>query len=185
LRTPRFHIRTLMLVVAGIALLMGGAIEWSNYQKWAGEDEYERYCRESEAVSDREATDCRLKDATQVPYAGFAARQQALWGGAGAVLPPPYVPPPGKKAPASWLDEASVHADQAMRWRRDAIEHHRMKLVYQRPWYPNPRAVRVIGTVVVILAILFGSDRGVKAVVRLALGRPKRARSSSNPPPLV
>jgi hypothetical protein len=44
MRTLRFRLRTLMAFVAGVALIIGGAIEIGNHQRWARSRSLERHC---------------------------------------------------------------------------------------------------------------------------------------------
>jgi hypothetical protein len=121
-----------MLAVAGIALLMGGAIEWSNYQKWAGEAELERMYLGYAVEHDRETAACRVKAVRNEPYAAILTRRRARRGGEGPV-PPPF--PPWTKAPAAWLEEGPLHADAAESWRGRAAKQHLKKMKYQRFWF--------------------------------------------------
>ena len=131
---PRFRLRTLMVVVAGIALLMGGVIEWSNYQRWAVEDDHERLYLVYAAEYDREAANCRVKAANKEPYVAFLLRQQhiGMWT---RLVPPPRLPP-GTEASALWAEEAAFHNEDATRRRTHAAEHHQKKMEYQRFWFP-------------------------------------------------
>jgi hypothetical protein len=176
MRLRRFRIRTLMILVALIAIAIGGPVQWWENVKWAREEGLEQHCLERAADEYREAANCWEKAAKGEPYVAVAPPR-------GVAQPPPVI---GRITPPSWAADAAIHADEAKLCRMEAAEHHRKKLGSFPVWSLVPIPVPVSGFILVLIMVFsasFAWNLGLNAVV-FELSSPKaKAPDPRNPPP--